>query len=205
MCDSQAALTSEHRLQIAVGYLELRFATNTYADSTIERLPGYTLCPLRKTANPSEAAGVSYSAVRPFGKEKVADRDCNNMAPSISMREWIRWLPAPESEPTNTLVLTSAQNYYVDIRVLRESPERETAAIRDSASILLLDHIFAAGYGRCGEGDANHLQMYCTSGNSTGRLQGLAAQMSGATRPPAKYYARGGSIGSTRTRCMERT
>jgi hypothetical protein len=40
------------------------------------------------------------------------------MPPSISIREWIKWLPNPESEPTSTLVLTSTGKRFVDIRVL---------------------------------------------------------------------------------------
>lgn len=41
------------------------------------------------------------------------------MAPSISIREHIRWLPERESEPTSTLVLTSPENRFVDIRILK--------------------------------------------------------------------------------------
>lgn len=40
--------------------------------------------------------------------------------PTISHRKTIRWPPAPASEPTDTLVLTSARHrLYVDIRVLK--------------------------------------------------------------------------------------
>ncbi|KAK3070184.1 hypothetical protein LTR53_010906 [Teratosphaeriaceae sp. CCFEE 6253] len=47
------------------------------------------------------------------------------MPPSISIREHVRWLPEPASEPTATLVLTSGGNRFVDIRILkpRESDE----------------------------------------------------------------------------------
>lgn len=37
---------------------------------------------------------------------------------SISIREHIRWLPDPPSEPTSTIVLTSPERRFVDIRVL---------------------------------------------------------------------------------------
>lgn len=37
---------------------------------------------------------------------------------SISVRKFIRWLPAEASEPTSTLVLTSPERRYVDIRIL---------------------------------------------------------------------------------------
>lgn len=38
---------------------------------------------------------------------------------SISFRESIRWLPEEASEPTSTLVVTSPEGRFVDIRVLR--------------------------------------------------------------------------------------
>lgn len=37
---------------------------------------------------------------------------------TISHRKFIRWLPDEASEPTSTLVLTSRDNRFVDIRVL---------------------------------------------------------------------------------------
>ncbi|KAK5989473.1 hypothetical protein PT974_10995 [Cladobotryum mycophilum] len=37
---------------------------------------------------------------------------------SISIRKYIQWLPKEASEPTSTLVLTSPERRYVDIRVL---------------------------------------------------------------------------------------
>ncbi|KAF2771477.1 hypothetical protein EJ03DRAFT_349490 [Teratosphaeria nubilosa] len=43
--------------------------------------------------------------------------------PHISKREWIKWPPEPEREPTNTLVLTSDTGKFVDIRVFkRDTP-----------------------------------------------------------------------------------
>lgn len=36
---------------------------------------------------------------------------------SISFRKFIRWLPDEASEPTSTLVLTSPEKRFVDIRV----------------------------------------------------------------------------------------
>ncbi|TPX08852.1 uncharacterized protein E0L32_009670 [Thyridium curvatum] len=42
---------------------------------------------------------------------------------SVSIREHIRWLPDPPSEPTSTLVLTSPENRFVDIRVLHSSQD----------------------------------------------------------------------------------
>lgn len=39
----------------------------------------------------------------------------------ISIREHIRWLPDPPSEPTLTVVLTSPERRFVDIRVLRDA------------------------------------------------------------------------------------
>jgi hypothetical protein len=37
---------------------------------------------------------------------------------SLSFRKFIRWLPDEASEPTSTLVLTSPEKRFVDIRVL---------------------------------------------------------------------------------------
>jgi hypothetical protein len=39
----------------------------------------------------------------------------------ISVREYIRWLPDEPSEPTSTIVLTTPERRFVDIRVLKES------------------------------------------------------------------------------------
>jgi hypothetical protein len=38
---------------------------------------------------------------------------------SISIREHIRWLPDKASEPTSTIVLTSPQRRFVDLRIFR--------------------------------------------------------------------------------------
>lgn len=38
---------------------------------------------------------------------------------TISIREHIRWIPDPESEPTSTIVLTSPGHRFVDLRILR--------------------------------------------------------------------------------------
>lgn len=45
---------------------------------------------------------------------------------SISIRKFIRWLPDEASEPTSTLVLTSPQRRYVDLRIL-STTEDESA------------------------------------------------------------------------------
>jgi hypothetical protein len=42
------------------------------------------------------------------------------MPPYISTRAFIQWLPNPPSEPTSTVVLTSSQRHFVDIRVLAD-------------------------------------------------------------------------------------
>lgn len=41
------------------------------------------------------------------------------MSPSISIRDSIRWPPSPGTEPTRTVVLTSSENRFVDIRILK--------------------------------------------------------------------------------------
>lgn len=37
---------------------------------------------------------------------------------NISVRRYIRWIPAPASEPTSTIVLTSPGRHFVDVRTL---------------------------------------------------------------------------------------
>lgn len=50
------------------------------------------------------------------------------MPPNISSRAFIQWPPAPRSEPTSTLVLTSSQRQFVDIRILQnKAPDTEAA------------------------------------------------------------------------------
>ncbi|KAI0405355.1 hypothetical protein F4802DRAFT_597189 [Xylaria palmicola] len=48
---------------------------------------------------------------------------------SISIRRSIRWLPDAASEPTSTIVLTSPERRFVDIRVLKAAPEQSTASL----------------------------------------------------------------------------
>lgn len=43
--------------------------------------------------------------------------------PSVSTRAFIQWLPDPKSEPTSTLVLTSSEKFFVDIRILLNKDE----------------------------------------------------------------------------------
>ncbi|KAK3708685.1 hypothetical protein LTR37_011407 [Vermiconidia calcicola] len=43
------------------------------------------------------------------------------MSLSISVRKYIRWLPEPASEPTTTIVLTSPERRFVDIRILKST------------------------------------------------------------------------------------
>lgn len=50
------------------------------------------------------------------------------MPPYISSRAYIQWLPDPPSEPTSTLVLTSSQRRFVDIRVIANDTPGPKAA-----------------------------------------------------------------------------
>lgn len=52
---------------------------------------------------------------------------------SISIRESIRWLPNSASEPTSTVVLTSPERRFVDIRILKDSNSNELSAQTDWA------------------------------------------------------------------------
>ncbi|KAK4099255.1 hypothetical protein N658DRAFT_498627 [Parathielavia hyrcaniae] len=45
----------------------------------------------------------------------------------ISIREYIRWLPDEASEPTSTIVLTTPQRRFVDVRVLKPTSEEDAA------------------------------------------------------------------------------
>ena len=53
------------------------------------------------------------------------------MAPNISIRQYIRWLPDQPSEPTNTIVLTSAENRFVDVRILNPSTDSDAGGIHE--------------------------------------------------------------------------
>lgn len=65
----------------------------------------------------------------------------------ISVRESIRWPPAPASEPTSTVVLTSPERRFVDVRlVLLPGQPAETATA--------LDWAFAGTSSRCPAGRA---------------------------------------------------
>ncbi|KAK1573765.1 uncharacterized protein LY79DRAFT_525217 [Colletotrichum navitas] len=46
---------------------------------------------------------------------------------SISFREHIRWIPDEASEPTSTIVLTSPQRRFVDLRILKSAPTADGA------------------------------------------------------------------------------
>ncbi|KAJ0158492.1 hypothetical protein CTA2_11462, partial [Colletotrichum tanaceti] len=46
---------------------------------------------------------------------------------SISFREHIRWIPDEASEPTSTIVLTSPQRRFVDLRILKSAPTADAA------------------------------------------------------------------------------
>ncbi|UKZ78580.1 hypothetical protein TrVFT333_006326 [Trichoderma virens FT-333] len=57
---------------------------------------------------------------------------------SISFRKFIRWLPDEASEPTSTLVLTSPEKRFVDIRVLLAAG---SDSLTDSEEILPLSRL----------------------------------------------------------------
>ncbi|KAI3337001.1 hypothetical protein HD806DRAFT_24278 [Xylariaceae sp. AK1471] len=48
---------------------------------------------------------------------------------SISIRESIRWLPDAASEPTSTVVLTSPEHHFVDIRILKHPDEQSPSGL----------------------------------------------------------------------------
>ncbi|KAI1331070.1 hypothetical protein F5Y16DRAFT_360452 [Xylariaceae sp. FL0255] len=61
------------------------------------------------------------------------------MTGGISIRQWIRWLPDAESEPTSTMVLTSPERRFVDIRILNH----DLMQARNPKSLSNLDWAFA--------------------------------------------------------------
>jgi hypothetical protein len=54
----------------------------------------------------------------------------------ISIREYIRWLPDEASEPTSTIVLTTPQRRFVDVRILK--PTSDEDATGESAGSLVV-------------------------------------------------------------------
>ncbi|KAF2718185.1 hypothetical protein K431DRAFT_315174 [Polychaeton citri CBS 116435] len=56
---------------------------------------------------------------------------------SLSHRKWIRWLPEEASEPTTTLVLTSPEKRFVDLRVFK--PPKGNDEIEDILPLARLD------------------------------------------------------------------
>lgn len=80
------------------------------------------------------------------------------MPPNISVREWIRWLPDPGNEPTSTLVLTSEQGRFVDIRILRSSQGSDIIASTNGVAPFFFtrstptrERALTAGYRRAAE------------------------------------------------------
>ncbi|KAI0013568.1 hypothetical protein F4779DRAFT_342404 [Xylariaceae sp. FL0662B] len=69
---------------------------------------------------------------------------------SISIRESIRWPPAPASEPTSTLVLTSPGRRFVDIRVLEAAEGEGEEGDNTNAPPQHLDWAFAGTSSRDG-------------------------------------------------------
>ncbi|KAK3324407.1 hypothetical protein B0T19DRAFT_443822 [Cercophora scortea] len=58
----------------------------------------------------------------------------------ISHREYIRWLPEGSSEPTSTIVLTSPERRFVDLRILR-APSSSPYYASDSSSDVFGDDL----------------------------------------------------------------
>ncbi|KAL1306035.1 hypothetical protein AAFC00_004163 [Neodothiora populina] len=63
--------------------------------------------------------------------------------PSISIREWIKWMPDAESEPTSTLVLTSSRKQFVDVRILKPTQHGEPELPREGGPMARLEWGFA--------------------------------------------------------------
>lgn len=48
-----------------------------------------------------------------------------SMAPNISIRKYIQWFPDVAKEPTGTVVLTTGENRFVDIRILKPTNSKQ--------------------------------------------------------------------------------
>lgn len=69
---------------------------------------------------------LNHSKVKPRRSDDQTPKHRNttstpNMPGTLSIRKSIRWIPGPEQahEPTSTMVLTSPEGRYVDVRVLK--------------------------------------------------------------------------------------
>lgn len=60
---------------------------------------------------------------------------------TVSFRDYIRWGTDPPSEPTSTLVLTSPNRYFVDIRVLKTALARSRDKYIDEPHSLEREHL----------------------------------------------------------------
>lgn len=54
----------------------------------------------------------------------------------ISIREYIRWLPDESDEPTSTIVLTTPERRFVDIRILKPTSSSPNESSGESAGSL---------------------------------------------------------------------
>ncbi|CAK4030470.1 Hypothetical predicted protein [Lecanosticta acicola] len=76
------------------------------------------------------------------GKERALS-PAKGEAPHVSTRQWIKWEGEQSSEPTNTLVVTSAGNRFVDIRVKKYDPNSGVHDFPGIQGLHQLDWAFA--------------------------------------------------------------
>lgn len=109
---------------------------------------------------------------------------------SISIREHIRWLPDPASEPTSTVVLTSPGRRFVDLRVLR--PEGDTSWAGQQGMLSCAPFLPLHNY--CAHPAKTHSPSTGWNGASPARRPRGCATMAKA----ARCSGRSGGTGSTR-------
>ncbi|OAA45592.1 hypothetical protein NOR_03381 [Metarhizium rileyi] len=69
---------------------------------------------------------------------------------SVSVRRSIRWLPEETNEPTSTIVLTSPQRHFVDLRILKENAGSGSGSgTQDTLPLSRLDWAIAGTSSSC--------------------------------------------------------
>lgn len=74
---------------------------------------------------------IYTNLLTPLKESRISNCILTAAMGSISVREFIRWLPQEASEPTSTIVVTSPERRFVDIRVIRPEGAPENWPTRE--------------------------------------------------------------------------
>jgi hypothetical protein len=88
------------------------------------------MAPLPRDPSSTQGSIVQSNPSIYFYVHQQADGIQTTMAGSISIRRSIRWLPGEASEPTSTMVLTSPERRFVDLRILKDQDTTQGKLIR---------------------------------------------------------------------------